>query len=296
MSTIAKLPSGAVVRRAAHLLLASALLSAVAYGRPGQDQGAKTPGTSRKEKIVEYIARAKQDTPISGVVVEQLAEAGAVEAIPVLEDKFARIPGGPREYPTEDAFLKAHVASALIRLGDKKEIYWDYLLKQAALVIDSDAPDPSSIDSNGKYAESPEFIAWIKAHNLAHPGVAAEYTYIFPQPVAFLAMTGDPRAVPLLRRGLLSPNFLVESSSADGLVQAGDKSSIPLIIEACKKAPPDVAVVIARSLVYFDDPEAQKAVDQYVPRYLASAYREDKARGKEKPFSPRFMNTLIPLK
>ncbi|MFZ0960168.1 MAG: hypothetical protein WAO35_04630 [Terriglobia bacterium] len=71
--------------------------------------------------------------------------------------------------------------------------------------------------------------------------------------------------------------------SALGLAQIGDKDSIPFIIQACKRAPADAVIAIARSLVYFDDPQAQKAAGEYVPKDIAEALREERAQGK-KPF------------
>jgi len=55
----------------------------------------------------------------------------------------------------------------------------------------------------------------------------------------------------VLRRGLLSPNYQIEIIAALGLADFGDKGSIPLIIEACSKAPAEAAAVIAEALVYF---------------------------------------------
>jgi hypothetical protein len=76
---------------------------------------------------------------------------------------------------------------------------------------------------------------------------------------------------------------MIEIAAAMGLAEIRDQDSIPLIIEACKRAPPDAASVIAESLVYFDDPRAQSAVDTYMPKDLAKTFREAKAQGK-KPF------------
>jgi hypothetical protein len=70
--------------------------------------------------------------------------------------------------------------------------------------------------------------------------------------VGLLALTGDPRAIPVLRRGLLSPNYQIEIIAALGLADFVDKGSIPLIIiEACSKAPAEAAAAIAEALVYF---------------------------------------------
>lgn len=104
--------------------------------------------------------------------------------------------------------------------------------------------------------------------------------------VMLIGWSRDPRAVPLLRRTLLSPNYQIEIAAAEGLAEIGDKDSIPFIIEACSKAPAEPAAVIARALVYFDDNSAQSAVDQFIPKDSAKVYRDAIARGETKSLSP----------
>jgi hypothetical protein len=217
MPTEVSFRSGAVSRSAARLLTASLLFSAVAFGQPGQNAAEKSSGASKNDKIAHAIVMAERKNSASLHFVEQLAQAGAVQAIPMLEEKFAGMQGSPNKSPSWDAVDKAHLASALVWLGDKKEIYWDYLVKQATLAVENDAPNPTIFDSRGKAEMSPEFIAWVKAHNLGHPGVWDQYGYALAGPVLWLGATGDPRAVPVLRRGLLSPNYMVEYASAQGL-------------------------------------------------------------------------------
>ncbi len=97
-----------------------------------------------------------------------------------------------------------------------------------------------------------------------------------------MANTGDPRGVPLLRAvPLKSPNFMMVKLAADGLAQAKDKDSVPLIIDACKRALASAAELLAESLVYFDDPDAQKAVDQYVTPKTAKIFRVARANGTQ---------------
>ena len=85
------------------------------------------------------------------------------------------------------------------------------------------------------------------------------------QDLAPLAKTGDPRGVPLLRKALGSPIFSVSSLAAGGLAQANDVSSVPLIVEACKRLPPEWAHFFADSLLFFDDPLAQSTFHSYFP-------------------------------
>ena len=98
--------------------------------------------------------------------------------------------------------------------------------------------------------------------------------------VEIVAETRDPRGIRLLRRALSSPNSETQNSAASGLARAQDMDSVQLIIDVCKNAPPDVASVIAaNALVYFDDPRAQSAVDQYLSKDAAKFAREEKAGG-----------------
>jgi HEAT repeat protein len=77
---------------------------------------------------------------------------------------------------------------------------------------------------------------------------------------------------------------MIEIAAAMGLAEIQDKDSIPLIIEACDRAPAEAASSIAEALVYFDDPEAQGAVGRYIRKDVAKALREERAQGKKKPF------------
>jgi hypothetical protein len=101
----------------------------------------------------------------------------------------------------------------------------------------------------------------------------------------FLALTADPRGIPLLRRALSSPNHMIAIFAALGLAEIHDDASIPMIIQACQKLPADAAVAMAESLVYFDGSDAQNAVDQFIPKDIAKVYRNAKAGGRKSPLS-----------
>lgn len=94
-----------------------------------------------------------------------------------------------------------------------------------------------------------------------------------------LADTGDPRGIPLLRRALQSRNYMIAVFAAKGLVQIQDKDSIPLIIAACQRASTGFASEIAKSLIWFDDPRAQTAVDTYVAEGTRRLLRDARAQG-----------------
>lgn len=178
---------------------------------------------------------------------------------------------------------KTKIANGLVRLGDKQDIYWNYLLEQATLAVESDVPTPDILfsDQSGKTQEqiSSELQAWAQAHNVFANIAVQSAIYDLPGKVLELAQTGDPRGIPFLRRALQSRNYMIAGWAAKGLVQIQDKDSIPLIIAACQRAPTGYASEMAKSLIWFDDPRAQTAVDTYMSKEHAKIWRNAKAQG-----------------
>jgi hypothetical protein len=221
------------------------------------------------------LAFAKVKSGNFGLVdVDIIARARALEAIPTLKEQFEQ---------AQDQLTKAKLASALVILGDKDDAYWNFLVQFVTPAILSDAPDFMGHDSNGKtVAEpSPQFTQWANAHRSQLTGTPPEDSlYMQPAKVMLLGSTGDPRAVPLLRRALASPNHQIEAAAAMGLSEIQDRDSIPLIIRACNSAPRESAAEIAKSLVYFDDENAQRAVEIYMSTDAAQAERQKRARGR----------------
>lgn len=222
---------------------------------------------SQSDQLATSIARARSGN-VDVVDVEIIAEAGAVQAIPSLEEQFGR---------TTDVGTKTKIASGLVRLGDKHNTYWNYLLEQATLAVDSDVPD--ALLSGKTVDQNSELQAWAQAHNVSANTAAQSAMYDLPGKVLELAATGDPRGIPLLRRALQSRNYMIAVWAARGLVQIQDKDSIPLIIAACKRTPTGYASEIAKSLIWFDDPRAQTAVDTYMPKEHAKLFRGARAQG-----------------
>lgn len=253
-------------------------VSSLANGQAQQNPPETRAYGSDRANVPDAIAKVKSGE-FAGIHVDLIVRAGAVEAVPNLRQQFVRV---------EDPLLKAKIAAGLLRLGDKDDAYWDFLVKLATPALESDAPDFMGYDSLGKSVPgpSPEFQAWMKSHNLSpNSDLLEDSVYVLPGTVAMLGWSRDARAIPLLQRALLSPNHMIEIAAAMGLAEIGDEQSIPLIIEACKKAPAEAASVIAESLVYFDDSAAQSAVDQFVPKDQAKVYRDAKAHGKKTPMS-----------
>jgi hypothetical protein len=254
-------------RKAMLLVLCPALFVGVACGQ--QSPGGAAADTPN---IPELINKANEDTPAAGYFVQQLAQLHAVQAVPAFEQKFAR---------STDSLDKMQLASALIRLGDKNDTYWDYLVEKVNAALQNDAPSFMRYDAQGKSkpGPSPEFVEWADGHHIALQSAAEDAMMLVPGEIGLLAMTADKRAIPLLRQALLSRNYMAEIMAAMGLARVHDKESIPLIIEACRHAPAEAAEVIAEALVYFDDPDAQKAVDTYMTKEHAKISREARAKG-----------------
>jgi HEAT repeat protein len=241
---------------------------------------------AKKVNAAEAIKKVKQGNFLA-VDVEEIAKAHAVEAIPALGEQFARTVD-PSHLNYLDPGNKAKIASALVRLGDKDPIYWDFLEKQATLALDSDAPYPGSFDSRGKAVPrelSPEFVEWAKSQHIAPESLAETAMYKLPGRLLLLAETGDPRGLPLLRRAMSSRNYMIQAVAAKGLAKLLDKDSIPLIIEACQRAPMDAAPGIAEALVYFDDPQAQMAAEKFLPKDFLQAIRNEYGVLLHDPFS-----------
>jgi len=233
----------------------TALLSTSAHGQTAAPQ-------SRGGEVADAIKRVQENDLGTGPVdalsfVDVIADARAVQALPVLEQYFAR---------TSDPDIKAGVASALVRMGDKNDAYWIYLVKLATPAAESDAPDPfNEVAGKDKDIVSPEFKVWAGAHDLSVKAASQLVMSDLPRGLTLLAKTGDPRGVPLLRKALMSPNLLIASLAAAGLAQAQDKASVPMIIDRCKRATEPYAGFFADSLLFFDDPEAQSTFAFYHP-------------------------------
>jgi len=285
MPTIMPINLHVSVGKMLRLSVMGALLGGSASGQEAQSQAEKLAYGADKANVPDAIAKVKSGD-FGAVHVDMIARAGAVEAIPSLKQQFVY---------ADDPLLKPKIAAAIVRLGDKDDTYWDFLVKLATPALESDAPDFMSYDSQGKAESgpSPEFVAWADAHKLPHAGLLEESRYLLPGMVGILGWSRDPRAIPLLRQALLSRNYMIEIMAATGLAEIGDKDSIPLIVDACRKAPAEAAAVIAeKSLVYFDDNSAQSAVDQFIPKDIAKIYRDAKTHGNTKPMSPPLYDKL----
>ncbi len=248
---------------ASRLAFATVLSSTALSAQRGQT----VPTQSEQLETAIASVRSADDGALD---VEIIAEAKEVRAIPALEERFGR---------SSNIDTKSRIASGLVRLGDKDDTYWNLLLEQATLALDSDIPFPGDQTMD---QFSGAIKAWADAHRISVNTAAESAAYGLPGKVFELAITGDPRGIPLLRRALQSPSPVIVTFAAQGLAEIQDRESIPMIVAACKRRP-KFASLFARSLIYFDDPRAQNALDLYARKEDAKLWRDQRTQGM-KPF------------
>jgi hypothetical protein len=162
----------AFVRKFLCLWVFGAVLTSSGYSQDSQSQLEKPAYAVDRANVPEAIAKVKSGE-FALVHVDMIARADAVDAIPILKEQYVR---------AQDPFVKTKIAAALLRLGDKDDSYWDFLVKQGQLAWESDAPNFMAYDSHGKAipGPSPEFAAWVKAHNLRPDSAAEDSMYMLP--------------------------------------------------------------------------------------------------------------------
>lgn len=221
------------------------------------------------KNVPDAVARLKAGE-YSATYVDMVRRAHATEAIPSLEREFDR---------QKERLDLLKIASVLVSLGDRNGRYWDYLVREVRPAVEDGAPFFMNVDKQGHLqpGPSPAFLAWAERHKATQEdiGKGEQAVYLEPGEVALLGMSGDPRAVPLLRRALQSPNYFVQRFAAEGLATLKDEGSIPLIIAVVQRAPAELAPFLAETLVPFPDPNAEAAVDRYVPKDRAKSLRDD---------------------
>src|SRR5215471_11655203 len=214
----------------------------------------RRPESQNVDDLIESI---KQGT-FTPATVNRIVQLRAVQAIAAMKQQFG---------VTQETLMKQALASGLVRLGDTDDLYWNFLVDHAKPAIESDAPFPSAFDTEGKLVRgqlSNEFVAWAKAHNMSPETASNVHVYELPVDLTFLAVTGDARGLPMLKRALSSRNYFIQGVAAKGLAKLRDTNSVPEIIAACRNAPAQVAELIARALVFFDDPRAQSAAETFI--------------------------------
>src|SRR3984957_5385254 len=134
-----------------HVAVLCALLGGVVYGQASQEQVDEV-----RSQTVRIVIDSLKQGFYGPVNQEQIAEAQGGQLVPILEARFGR---------SQDADVKARVARALVDLGDKGNAYWDFLVQQATLAIESDAPSSQCYSSTNCTGHA-EYVVWARAHNV----------------------------------------------------------------------------------------------------------------------------------
>jgi hypothetical protein len=100
-----------------------------------------------------------------------------------------------------------------------------------------------------------------------------------------IALSGDVRAIPILRKGLSSSNGLIQLFCVQGLTILQDKDSIKLIIDAARRLPRSEQWTIGGYLLYFNDQAATAAGEEsFVDKAQLEQMRQEiKKNGRLKP-------------
>jgi hypothetical protein len=186
---------------------------------------------------------------------------------------------------SQDKREKQTIASKVLSLGERDEEYWSYLVQYAKAAIESPIPDPVAIDKDGRTIRgqfSAQFVAWCDQNKVDPRMIAGEVFYRLPSDVKLLGATRDPRIFELLLRGLESKNSMIVIASAMGLANLQDKRALKPIIATLQRVPTGAGQAIAEtSLVYFDDREAQVAVERVISDERTLAQLREMAKRKD---------------
>lgn len=116
--------------------------------------------------------------------LEKIAKAQDLQAIPLLEERFQRrrshtldVQALQTELPSASSHsdnrfetdwsnmeTELHIASVLIRLGVKDDVYWNYFAEQVRAILRINIPFPLTADAQD--GSNPKFVEWAKSRNL----------------------------------------------------------------------------------------------------------------------------------
>lgn len=174
---------------------------------------------------------------------------------------------------TSQIALKERIASILMRIGVRDQVYFDFLSKQAEESLEVDAPWAELFDPNTGQVTgiNPAFMLWCKKHNLTPAQVFEDARYKVPIPWLYLASAGDQRAFNILLKGLHAENKMIVGYAALGLAKLQNSSAIDPLIAAASETTIGVKYQIAQALWFFNDPKAKTAGDSLAQPFIGEA-------------------------
>lgn len=213
-----------------------------------------------KKSVGELLNDYFQTPPYPLFAIRRLIDMGDPAAIPSLERAFAREDHEPaREF----------LAAALVSLGDRKPEYFEHVARRAATAVGSDLPFPVQLGTRPQSgADLPPFksafLSWVRQHGGDLDTALSQAAFDLPAAVEALGEAADPRSRPIFLQGLNSPNILIVFAAALGLARLQDDKAVPAIIAAAEREPSGERSMIAKTLLYFTDSDAQDAAERLV--------------------------------
>lgn len=204
--------------------------------------------------------------------LRQQGKRGEKRAAKILEKAFDK---------AKDVDAKRTIANSLIELGNKDDKYWDFLAARARARVEDDMPMPMAYGTNGKAIKgkfADDYLAWCKKKGIEPESMTMDAFYASQNDILAISKTKDRRAIPILMKGLQSPNHMVVMRSAEGLASLQHEEAADGIIAACERLPAESAGTIARYLVFFKSPKAQAAAEKFIKKEQTLKTWRDKAK------------------
>lgn len=188
-----------------------------------------------------------------------------------------------------DSNIKQRAASILLSIGLRDPVYFDYLSREAEKALRNDTPWPTLYDKDGNTVRktfNPDFLKWCERRHVKKSDAFEAVYYRIPVSWNHFAAAGDPRSYDLLIKGLHSHNLMISALSAEGLAKLQDPRAIDEIIAAYHRAPAETRNTVSRALVFFPDPRAQAAAEEFIKdkSTLALYRKEAEAKGAKALF------------
>lgn len=213
-----------------------------------------------RKPVGELLNDYFRGPPYPLFAIRRLIEIDDPVAIPGLERAFTQEVHEPaREF----------IAAALVSLGDPKPEYFEHVTRRAATAVASDLPFSVQLGIRPQHRLGVpplknDFLSWVQQHGGGLHSALWQAAFDLPAAVEALGEAADPRSRSILLRGLHSPNILIVFAAALGLARLQDNQAVPAIIAAAEREPPEERRMIAKTLLYFANSEAQDAAERLI--------------------------------
>ncbi len=229
---------------------------------------------SSNDVVEEYYNKYSSEfTPIPTQKIIEILNNHDLEAIDELKKKYKR---------ANHEIYKTLYSAILLRLGVENDEYFYYLKNQVEKVLNDNRPNIYIKDESGKIIDdkkSEEFKNWYQKNNKELNQCLFESVYTFAAPLVDIGLSKDKRFFKYLEKGINSENSLIVSSSASGLAIYGDKKGINLIKNALNnKKNKHIQESIAITLLYFNEPSAEKLAEKYITDKIKFEKQKEAAR------------------